>query len=76
MANENTPKDLEVRLTELENAVQALTQIMQPAAGAQAQIPQICAPCSMLHVLPLHDLFPLHHLPAHLHYLPAYLQRV
>ena len=46
MADENAPpKDLEVRLTELENAVKSLTQSFQPAAGTQAQTSFICTVC-------------------------------
>ena len=44
MADENVPpKDLEVRLTELENAVKALTDAIQPTTSAQ--IPAICYHC-------------------------------
>ena len=56
MADANTPpKDMEVRLTELENAVTALTQSLQgtlTAAGTQAtaQIPTICSSCTVCSV--------------------------
>ena len=50
MADENIPpKDLEVRLTELENAVKALTQSLQPTAGTPALSPQICTTCVVCH---------------------------
>ena len=45
MADENVPpKDLEVRLTELENAVKALTDAIQPDTSA-LRGPNICAVC-------------------------------
>ena len=47
MADASTPpKDMEVRLTELENAVAALTKAVQSAqTPAFAQIPAACNPC-------------------------------
>ena len=45
MADENTPpKDLEVRLTELENAVKALSDAVQPGTSA-LRGPNICTVC-------------------------------
>jgi len=46
MADENVPpKDLEVRLTELENAVQSLVQSLQPAAAGTQAPSLICVVC-------------------------------
>lgn len=46
MADENVPpKDLEVRLTELENAVQSLVQSLQPAAAGTQASSLICVVC-------------------------------
>jgi hypothetical protein len=50
MAESNVPKDLEVRLTELENAVKALTDASKaanlPVLGGGLTSPTICYYCS------------------------------
>jgi hypothetical protein len=46
---ENLPKDLEVRLTELENAVKALTDASK--VGANIQAPIICSGCGLTCVI-------------------------